>query len=169
MTTTFFAQPYDITAAGFYFETLEEYRLKANALRNDHGEVVEEFEIQFIDGEEIDCALSKAASLSQANLGDVLKAIDDWSEEDKLRFIVGVEYCSVSFDLSRDDPNELDVDIYHLASLRELAEQFVDDGICGDIPEAMRFYFDYDAFARDLGMDYFEVEIAGQRLVCRCA
>jgi antirestriction protein len=30
-------------------------------------------------------------------------------------------------------------------------------------------YIDYDAMARDLGMDYSETTIAGKRLIYRCA
>ena len=41
------AQPYDLAATGFNFETAEEYGTKAAALQNDYGEPVEEFEIQF--------------------------------------------------------------------------------------------------------------------------
>jgi antirestriction protein len=53
--------------------------------------------------------------------------------------------------------------------LRELAEQFVDEGLFGDIPERLQSYLDYDAIARDLGFDYTETEIAGQRLIYRAA
>lgn len=45
------AQPYDITANGFYFESLEDYADKAKSNRNDYGDPVEEYEIQFIDGD----------------------------------------------------------------------------------------------------------------------
>jgi hypothetical protein len=48
--TTFYAQPYDITATGFYFKTAEEYQEKAGRLRNSADRPVEEFELQFIDG-----------------------------------------------------------------------------------------------------------------------
>jgi hypothetical protein len=58
--TTLYAQPYDITAIGFSFTTLEEYRKKAGNLTNDYGRPVEEFEIQFIDGNDIDAQLFKA-------------------------------------------------------------------------------------------------------------
>ena len=47
--TQLFAQPYDISAAGFFFGNLEEYETKSEMLRNAYGEPVEEFEIQFID------------------------------------------------------------------------------------------------------------------------
>jgi hypothetical protein len=43
--TQLFAQPYDISATGFYFETEEEFTSKASALRNGYGDQVEEFEI----------------------------------------------------------------------------------------------------------------------------
>lgn len=63
----------------------------------------------------------------------------------------------------------MDVDIYPLSSLRELAEQFVEEGLFGDIPERIAHYLDFDAIARDLGMDYSQTEIAGENLVFRCA
>jgi len=40
------AQPYDISANGFFFTSAEEYTQKANNCRNDFGGPVEEFEIQ---------------------------------------------------------------------------------------------------------------------------
>ncbi len=45
MPCTFFAQPYDITATGFYFESAEEFAIKAAALRNETKQPVEEFEL----------------------------------------------------------------------------------------------------------------------------
>ena len=58
--TTLFAQPYDITIGGFFFETIEDYVAKAAALRNSFGDPVEEFEIQFTDGLEINAQLADA-------------------------------------------------------------------------------------------------------------
>jgi hypothetical protein len=40
------AQPYDMTATGFFFESAEEYTQKADNCRNDFGGQVEEFELQ---------------------------------------------------------------------------------------------------------------------------
>lgn len=57
----------------------------------------------------------------------------------------------------------------HLDSMKELTEQFVDEGLFADIPERLKYYLDHDAIARDLSMDYAETEIAGQRLIYRCA
>lgn len=63
--------------------TLEEYQTKAAALRNDYGDPVEEFEIQFIDGEAIDCDLAKAISLYQNTIAQYFDAVEDWDDHDK--------------------------------------------------------------------------------------
>lgn len=127
--TQLHAQPYDLSATGFYFETVEDFDAKANTNRNDFGQRVEEYEIQFIDGDAIDCALASSVGINQASFSQYLDAVEN---------------------------------------LRELAEQFVDEGMFGDIPERLQPYLDHDAIARDLGFDYTETEIAGQRLIYRC-
>ncbi|SDG14201.1 antirestriction protein ArdA [Thalassobaculum litoreum] len=168
MTITLHAQPYDISASGFYFETAEQYETKAAKTVNAFGQRVEEFEIQFIDGEDIDCALAKAWGLNQANVAAYLEAVDAWDDEEKRHYIIAVGECGYAHDDVADDPHSLDIDIYAVETLRELAEQFVDDGLFGDIPASLQFYIDYDAIARDLGMDYAETTIAGERLIYRC-
>ncbi|MEP5730849.1 MAG: antirestriction protein ArdA [Sulfitobacter sp.] len=168
MTIQLHAQPYDLTATGFYFETYEDYAARAVKLRNDYGERVEEFEIQFIDGEHIDCDLAKAIGINQANLKQYLDAVDAWEDEDKTRVILAVGECGYRFE-DTTQPSDFDLDIYHINTMRELAEQFVEEGLFGDIPERLQFYLDYDAIARDLSMDYSEAEVAGQNLIYRSA
>jgi len=56
----------------------------------------------------------------------------------------------------------------HVDSMRELAEQFVEEGLYGDIPDSLQFYIDYDAIARDLAVDYSETVIAGSCIIYRC-
>ena len=53
--------------------------------------------------------------------------------------------------------------------MRELAEQFVDEGLFGEVPESFQFYIDYDAIARDLAVEYSEIRIAGERLIYRAS
>ncbi len=160
------AQPYDITASGFYFEDAEEFRVRVAALRNDHGDPIEEFEIQFIDGDDIDCALASAIGLSQANYAAYLECCTAWEDWQKTLVIIAVAESGYSFEPDKD-PADYDIDIYPADGLRELAHQFVDDGLLGDIPDNLLPYFDYDAFARDLSVEYTEAMIAGQRLVWR--
>lgn len=167
--TELFAQPYDISAQGFYFHSQSEYEEKSSKLRNSAGWPVEEFELQFIDGESIDARLFEALGVNQCNFPQFLEACDDWNDNQKRKAIIAVGECGYSFDLKSGDPDGFDVDLYEMDSLRELAEQFVEEGLFGDIPEPIRNYLDYDAIARELSMDYSETTIAGTRLIYRCS
>ncbi len=166
--TTLYAQPYDISATGFYFETKEEYDQKAARNVNQMGLPVEEYEFQFIDGEEIDWRFFKALDVGQATFAKYLDACDTWSDDEKRKVIIAVDGCGCRFDLGSATPDDLDVDIYEVDSLNDLAERFVDEGLFGEIPAAIANYLDYDAIARDLSFDYTETTIAGVRLVYRC-
>ena len=159
-TITLFAQPYDISAAGFYFETIEQYGESAAKARNDFGQSVEEFEIQLIDADALDCALAQAWELNQANLGAFLEAADDWDIDEKRRYIIAVGECGYDHAQVADEPGTTEVDLYAVDSLRELAEQFVDEGLYGDIPESLHNYIDFDTIARDLAVDFSEITIA---------
>ncbi|TLP43442.1 antirestriction protein ArdA [Cohaesibacter sp. CAU 1516] len=166
--TQLHAQPYDISATGFYFESYEEYQAKATKAVNAYGDKVEEFEIQFIDGEDIDCDLAKAIGIKQANIDDFLELVVGWDDWQKINVIIACGECGYDFD-PECDPNLLGVELYFADSLKELAEQFVDEGLYGDIPESLQYYIDYDAIAHDLGMEYSETEIAGQTYIYRCS
>ncbi|WP_299500439.1 antirestriction protein ArdA [uncultured Roseobacter sp.] len=163
-----FAQPYDLSATGFFFDSVETFDKAANALRNDFGGPVEEFEIQFIDGKDIDCELASAIGLTQANFATYFERCETWEDWEKTLVIIAVGECSYSFDADTT-PDQYDIDIYHVDSLRAFAEQLVDDGILGDVPENIRPYFDYDAFARDLSIEYTEITVAGDRYVYRAS
>lgn len=164
----FHAQPYDLSATGFYFEDQESFEKKIKSIRNDYGQPVEEFELQFIDGEAIDCALARAWGIDQANISAFMEVAESWEEDEKLRFIIAVGECGYSFDPDSIDPDIFEVDIYEDMSLRELAEHFVEEGLYGPIPETIAYYLDYEAIANDLGVEYTETEIAGRRLTYAC-
>ena len=165
--TQLHAQPYGISANGFYFETAEEYTSKADALRNDYGDPVEEFEIQFIDGENIDCDLAKAIDLNQGNFTRYFDIVGEWEVWEKILVILAVGECGYSFDDS-PSPADFEIDIYEVNNMRELAEQFVDDGLFGELPEAFQHYIDYGKIARDLECDYSQTVINGSPLIYRC-
>lgn len=166
MTTTLYAQPYDISATGFYFTSADEYDDSAKNLTNAHGDPVEEFEIQFIDGERMDCELAKAIGINQANFADFLECAETWEDWKKINVIIATGDLGYSFD-PLDGPDHYGIDVYWVSTMRELAEQFVDDGLFGEVPEQFQFYINYDAIARDLAVEYSEIEIAGERLIYR--
>ncbi len=159
--TRLFAQPYDISANGFFFETVEEYNTQASKLRNSYGQPV-------IDGESIDADLFKALGVHQGNFPAYLEAVEDWSEDDKIKVIIAVGESGYNFDLGKDTPEQFDVDLYELDSMKDLAEQFVEEGLYGEIPKVLQYYIDYEAIARDLGMDYSEITIDGTNYIYRC-
>ncbi len=167
--TTPFAQPYNIDATGFYFENAEDYAAKAKNNFDRYGQFVEEYEIQFIDGKVIDAEVANAWELSQCNFAEFFDFIDECDDEQKTRFIIAVGECGYTLEQVANHPDAIDIDIYHHRDLKELAEEFVEEGLFGDIPENLRFYIDYDAIARDLSVDYATAEIAGKHLVYRCA
>ncbi|MEM6410155.1 MAG: antirestriction protein ArdA [Pseudomonadota bacterium] len=168
MKTVLYAQPYDMSATGFYFRTAEAYAAKAASVRNDYGQLVEEFEIQFIDGDAIDAALAGALGIYIPQLVAFFEKVETWDDNEKLALIVAVGECGYDFNWGRTEPEDFDVDLYEGMSLRDLAEQFIEDGVFGDIPERLAPYLDLDAIVRDLGHDYAEAEIAGRHVVYRC-
>jgi len=164
----FYALPYDISASGFYFRSHQEFDARRLTCRGDTGLPVEEFEIQFIDGETLDAYFADAFGLNQASVFRIIELIDEWNEDQKRRFIIAVGECGYAFDPHAVDPDEFEVDIYEVESLCKLAEQFVDEGLFGEIPEHLQNYIDYDAIARDLAVEYSETTIAGTQLVYAC-
>jgi antirestriction protein len=164
----FYALPYDISATGFYFRSREEYDALRLACRGDTGLPVEEFEIQFIDGETLDAYFADAFGLNQESVFRIIELIEEWDEDQKRRFIIAVGECGYAFNSETVDPDDFEVEIYEGISMRELAQQFVDEGLFGEIPERLQYYIDYDAIARDLAMDYTETTIAGTKLVYAC-
>ncbi len=116
----------------------------------------------------IDCELAKSIGINQANFKRFYELVDEWQDHEKIRFIIAVGECGYSFDIDNDDINQLEVDIYEEASMKELAVRFVEDGLFGEVPESFQYYIDYDAIARDLAVDYSDTTIAGLRLIYRC-
>ena len=167
MTPTLYAQPYDISATGFYFESVDDYTAKAAANVKEDGQPVEEYEIQFIDGDGIDCALAKAFGINQSNIAAYFTAADTWDDHEKRVVIIAVDQAGYDVNPNTVSPNDFDIDIYELDSLSDLATQFVDEGLFGDIPDRIAPYLDMEAIASDLSYDYAQTTIAGTRLVYR--
>ena len=52
-------------------------------------------------------------------------------------------------------------------TFRELAQEFIDDGCLGDIPQHLENYIDVDKYAYDLKMDYNEFSLGNTTLIYR--
>lgn len=155
--TTLHATPYNLDAVGFYFESLEEYQEKAN------NSLVEEFEIQFIDGD--DAALFEACGIDQSNLSTWFNDVETLNDSDKINlyYLVGCAGYSLSQGLDKlDEPCITEV------SLKDAAAELFDECYLHTVPESVRYYIDYASFARDceLGGDMTEFEYAGNTYTC---
>lgn len=160
MTNQYHATPYDISATGFYFSTYEEYQEKAATHKNEYGEPVEEYEIQFIDGD--NHQLFKALEVNQANLNQWFDDFEDLDEDDSNKATYLAEYSGYS-DMNDILSNMDDVMLFE-GTAEEYAEEYIEDtGMLNDMPENLRYYFDTEAFARDmvLGGDIGIVNING--------
>lgn len=163
MTHTYHATPYDISATGFFFRSYEEYCTQAASHRNAFGEPVEEYEIQYIDGDNY--RLFEAIGVNQANLADWFERFEDMDDDCAIRLIILMEHYGYDLEPAFDHIEDL-----HLfeGTAVEYAEELIDStGMLGAMPENLRFYFDTDAFARDMliGGDIAEVDIDGRRFI----
>ena len=157
MKNLYHATPYDMTAIGFYFRTYEEYLEKAKTHKNKYGDPVEEYEIQFLDGENY--ALFGALSVNQANLKQWFDEFEGLEGNELVSAIYLAEYLSYNMDDLKDSLD--DVSLFE-GTAKEYAYEYIDDtGLLNEMPENLRFYFDFDAFTRDMIMsgDITEVTI----------
>lgn len=162
-----YAQPYNTSVDGFFFESFAEYKTERSKLYDGFGQFMEELQIYFIDGDNLDRALFEALSIHQGNIDAFLNACDDWDAFEKIKVIIAVGEVGYAIDLHKDSPDDFEVDIYEIDSLKDLAYEFVDEGLFGEIPERLQFYLDYETIARDLSFDYAETTIAGRNFVYR--
>lgn len=161
--STFFAQPYNLDAVGFYFDTLEAYTEKSECMLDTFGNPVEEFEIQFIDGD--DCELFLACGINQGNLATWFETIVDLSDQEKtalfyLRSVLG-------YNLENALDKLEDVNLSE-GNLKDVAEALFDEFYLNDVPESVRAYIDYEKYARDceLGGDLYEFDFNGTTWTC---
>jgi antirestriction protein len=161
----FFANPYNTGATGFYFETYDDFVEKSTALRDNCGNVVEEYEIDVIDGEQNEVQLVSAIGVDQANLESVIEYIDTSDEHEWPALYFLVNELNLSFEIAKDKVDEV---CLTEMPLNEAATEFFDEVYLNEVPESVRNYIDYKAFARDLRLasQFVEFEFAGDTFTC---
>lgn len=161
--TKLHATPHNIDATGFYFSNVSEYETKATMHTDRFGNMVEEFEIQFIDGE--DAELFAVCGINQANLAiwfDAIEFLQDY-EKASLYYLVGVVGYSLDQALSK-----LDEPIIYQGDLLDAATELFDECYLHTLPDNLKYYIDYEKFACDceLGGDMCEFKYAGTIYTC---
>jgi len=124
---------------------------------------VEEFEIQVIDGD--DAELFEACGIHQGNLDVWFDEIEGLEEYKKAGL-----YCLCACIHYRLDVAMQKLDDISLmqCNLKDAAQELFDEIYLPDVPESVRFYIDYEMFARDceIGGDMTEFEFKGETWTC---
>jgi Antirestriction protein (ArdA) len=163
MTTQLHATPYNRDAAGFYFTDMAEYQSLVNKQFDRFKNRVEEFEINYIDGD--DGELFAVCGIDQTNIETWFNDIQDLDDFDKtnLYYLNAVAGYTLEQALDKiDEPN-----IQYQPLIDAVTELF-DDCFLPDIPENIRFYIDYEKFARDcqLSGDLVKFEYQNRTYTC---
>lgn len=161
--TTLHATPYNIDATGFYFTDVLAYETQASMHVDRFGNLVEEYEIQFIDGD--DAQLFEVCGINQSNLNAWFDEIEFLQNCEKvsLYFLVSLAGYSLSQALLK-----IDESVIYEGNLKEAATELFDECYLYTIPENLQCYIDYDKFARDCQYsgDMVEFEYAGTIYTC---
>ncbi|WP_417625250.1 antirestriction protein ArdA [Paremcibacter congregatus] len=163
MPNTYHAAAYDRSASGFYFTSFADYQAKAVCHKNDYGDPVEEFELTAINVENAE--LFEALGVNQANLEKWFETFEDMDGDDLIKAIYLCTYEGSTMD---DVLDRLDDLCLFEGQALDYAHDYIDDcGLLDTMPENLRYYFDYDAFTRDLVLsgDITEVDIMGRSYV----
>jgi hypothetical protein len=161
--TTLHATPYNLDATGFYFDGIAEYKDKAINHLDSYGNLVEEFEIQFIDGD--DAALFEACGIDQSNLSTWFNDIAFLQDYEKISLYYLLRCAGYTINQAFD---RLDEPCITESSLRDAAAELFDECYLHTIPENVRYYIDYASFAKDceMGGDLTEFEYNNRTYTC---
>lgn len=159
----FYANPYNTSATGFYFESIEELEEKAAALKDEFGLPVEEFEIEAIDGTREEMELFERVEVNQSNIAEFIQFIDTSDEETWPAVYFLLERYTLEVAISRaEECNVVQ------SSLLDAASNLFDECYGYSVPEELRIYIDYEKFAADIkyGGDMVEFEFGGKTYTC---
>lgn len=161
--STLFAQPYNLDATGFYFDDAEAFITQSESLKDSFGYPVEEFEIQFIDGD--DAQLFSACGIDQGSLHAWFDSVADLTEHEKIALFY---LCSISGYSMNTALDKLDEVSLYEGRLKDAAEELFDEIYLDGVPETVRAYIDYEKFSRDceLGGDMAEFDFNGTTWTC---
>ena len=167
-TLTLYAQPYDLDAQGFYFDSFEDYETKYNKNCNVYGQPVEEYMFDFIDGSAIDCDLFKAVK-GGYNLKAFFMVANTWEDYEKIPLIIAYEENITSEPFNEEVTSDMfqDIDIYYDMSFEDLAWDFIENGLFGDIPENVKQWLDIEKMALSLSYDYNEISVGNNSIIYR--
>jgi antirestriction protein ArdA len=133
-----YATPYNLDYAGYYFSDIDEF----NTLYEQHH--CEEFEIQFIDGD--NPKLFSTAQIDQGNLNtwfeELANIADDDNKTIQISYLIDLGY-------KLDDALAKSDEVYlYRGSVEDYAYEVFNE--CYDIPQYLTHYVNYEKVANDM-------------------
>lgn len=141
--TVLYVQPFNSDAQGFYFSDIDQYCEALEQARDCFGRPVEEFQIIFVDGDDLE--LFTICGVNQGNLA-LWFEIEDLDERQKAALFF---LCAQLGYSAEDALPKVDEVMLTKSSLRDAAIDLFDEIYLPGIPEPARYYIDYHLFAQD--------------------
>lgn len=145
--------------------TPEEIKTAYNAVKR--SELDEEFFISDYESDIDGLEIGEYESIEKLN--EIAKQFEELDEHDRLLFEAYVNYTDFEEALEKLNNNELEGYVYYgCDDMEDVAEQVVEAmGILDQIPENLQYYFDFEAYGRDLAIENTFVSI-GNHFVQIC-
>ena len=142
----FYANPYDPTKIGFNFTTFEAYQTEYDHRHALFGTV--EYELQAIDGKQIDMELFAGFHISQANLSEWFEEICHLTNEEKVGLWFLIRWCGYglipALELVLDG-----MTIFHSTKGDWAKEALDESGFFHGVPDHIRADFDTAKWIHD--------------------
>jgi hypothetical protein len=157
-TTILYANPYDTSYPGFYFDNTDQYNQKLSLAK------FEEVEIDYIDGD--NPKLFQAADINQCDIDTWFDELDQYSDDGHEASAIGYLLDIMHLDEAIKRRDEV---ILHRGSLADYAFELVED-ICSldQLSDLIRNHIDYESIASDLELNSEVTEIHHNLWMVNC-
>lgn len=153
-----YAKPISDTAEGFEFSKLSEFVFGSTTCRDKAGEQVNRFNIEFVEGSEVDCLMAKHWPLKLTTVKTFLDAAETWSIEDKVKFIIAVGELDFERAEWVDGKDQFDITLHRYPDMKKFAEAMIAHGSYSNIPKEK---IKLETVIEELEADYSEINIDG--------
>jgi hypothetical protein len=158
MRTTLYANPYDISYTGFYFDSTDQFDQK---LSQAH---YEEVGITYIDG--ANPKLFHAVKIHQGNVDLWFDELDKYSDDSHEASAIGYLLDMMHLDEAIKRRYEV---ILHRGSLADYAFELVSDVYpLDELPDIIKHHINYDSIGRDLELNSEVTELSRNVWVVNC-
>ena len=156
--TTLYANPYDTSYTGFYFDTIDQFNQKLSQAN------YEEVEIDYIDGD--NPRLFQAVKIHQGNVDLWFDELDQYSDDSQEALSIGYLLDIMHLDEAIKRRDEV---ILYRGSPADHAFELVSDVYpLDELPDIIKHHIDYDSIGRDLELNSEVTEIRHNLWVVNC-